>query len=89
MPEICENWLGLVNICVYYARPTREIYQALYYVVNLKAPVSFEIHWVKQYLVNVVLFGIKDLQTSKLTVKLKSNLYGEHVNISHNFWRCL
>ena len=64
MPEICENWLGLVNICVYCARPTRKIYQALHYVVDLKAPVSFEIHWVKQYLVNVVLFGIKDLQTS-------------------------
>ena len=29
MPEICENWLGLVNICIYYAGHTREIYQVL------------------------------------------------------------
>ena len=28
---------------------------------------SFEIHWVRQYLVNVVLSGIKDLQTSEIT----------------------
>ena len=28
----------------------------------------FEIHWVRQYLVKVVLFGIKDLQTSEITV---------------------
>ena len=36
---------------------------------------SFEIHWVRKYLVNVVLFGIKDLQTSEMAVKLKCNLY--------------
>ena len=29
MPETCENWLVLVNSCVYYARHTRETYQAL------------------------------------------------------------
>ena len=60
MPETCENWLGLVNSCVYYARQTREICQELPYSVDLKAPGSLEIHWVSQYVVNVVLFGIKD-----------------------------
>ena len=29
MPETCENWLGLVNSCVYNSRQTREIYQVL------------------------------------------------------------
>ena len=61
MPETCENWLGLVNICIYYACQTHEIYQVLPYSVDFKAPSSFEIHPVRQYLVNVVLFGIKDL----------------------------
>ena len=50
MLEIGENWLGLVNSCIYYA--TLEIYQVLG---------SFEIHWVRQYLIDVVLFGIKNL----------------------------
>ena len=44
MPKTCENCLGLVNSCKYYAHQTREIYQV-----------------VKRYLVNVVLFGIKDM----------------------------
>ena len=55
MPETCENWLGRVNSCVYYARQTHGIYQLPPYWVD------FEIHWVKQYLTNVDLFGIKDL----------------------------
>ena len=46
---------------------------------------SFELHWVRQYLANVVLFGIKDLQTPEMTVKLKSNLYVRHVNIVPKF----
>ena len=25
MPETCENWLGLVNSCVYYTYQTREM----------------------------------------------------------------
>ena len=52
MPEICENWLGFVNNCIYYALQIRQIYQL---------PGSFEIHRVSQYLVNVVWFGLKDL----------------------------
>ena len=27
MPKTCENWLGLVNSCIYYAHQTHEIYQ--------------------------------------------------------------
>ena len=38
MPETCENWLGRVNSCVYYARQTREIYQLLPYWMILKLP---------------------------------------------------
>ena len=38
MPETNENWLGVVNICFYYAHETREIYQALSYSVEFKAP---------------------------------------------------
>ena len=37
MPETCENWLGLVNSCVYYARQTRENHQVLPYSVDFKA----------------------------------------------------
>ena len=38
MPETCENWLGLLNSCVYCAHPTCEIYQVLHYSVDFKAP---------------------------------------------------
>ena len=38
MPETCENWLGLVYSCVYYARYTRKIYQVLPYSVDFKPP---------------------------------------------------
>ena len=38
MVETCENWLGHVNSCVYYARQTREIYQVPPYSVDFKAP---------------------------------------------------
>ena len=37
-PENCENWLGLVNSCVYYACQTHEFYQVLPYSMDLKAP---------------------------------------------------
>ena len=56
MPETCENWLGLVNSCLYYVHQTYEIYQALPYSVDWnplskavpgKFPGSFEIHWVR------------------------------------------
>ena len=38
MPETCENLLGLVNICVYYARHTHEIYRVKSYSLDFKAP---------------------------------------------------
>ena len=38
LPNTCENWLSLVNSCVYYACQTCEIYQVLPYSVNFKAP---------------------------------------------------
>ena len=40
MPESCENWLGLVNSCIYYALQTQEIYEVLPYSVDFKAPVE-------------------------------------------------
>ena len=61
MPETCENWFDLVNSCVYYAHQTFEIYQVLPCSVDFKAPGSFGIHWVRQYLVNVVLIRIKGM----------------------------
>ena len=61
MPVTCKNWLFLSNSYVYYAHQTHEIYKLLPYSVDFKTPGRFEIHWVKQYLVYVVLFEIKDL----------------------------
>ena len=37
-----------------------------------KLLMSFEIHWVRPYLVNIVSFGMKELHASEMTVKLKS-----------------
>ena len=61
MPQTCENWLDLANSCVYCACQTCEIYHVLPNSVDFKADGSFEIQWVRQYLVNVVIYGIKDL----------------------------
>ena len=47
---------------------------------------SFEIHWVRHYLINVVLFGIKDMQAYEMTIKLKSNGYVRTVNILFPIW---
>ena len=56
-----ENWLGHVKSCIWYASQARNIYQVLPHSVDFKLLGSFEIHWERQYLVNVVLFGIKHL----------------------------
>ena len=61
MLKTCENSLILVNSCVYFAYQTCEIYQVLPYTEDFEAPREFEIHRVRQYLVNVVLFGINVL----------------------------
>ena len=50
MPETWKNGLSYINNCIYYAYQTHQIYKVLSY--------SVEIHWVNQYLVNVVLFEI-------------------------------
>ena len=39
-----ENWLHLVDSCVYYAHQTCVIYQVLSYSADFKALGSFEIH---------------------------------------------
>ena len=38
MCETCENWLGFVNTCIYYAHQTCGIYHVLPYWVDFKAP---------------------------------------------------
>ena len=40
MLNTCENWLGLVNSWVYYARQIHDIYQVLPYLVDFKALLS-------------------------------------------------
>ena len=80
--------LGLLKSCIYYAHQTHEIYHVVSYSVDFKAlgelwnPLSI------QYFINVVLFGIKDLQTFEMTKKPKSNLYVGAVNIFPKFWHC-
>ena len=37
MPETCENWLGPVNSCVYYACHTPDYFKVLPYSVDFKA----------------------------------------------------
>ena len=58
MPSTCENWHRLVNSYVYYAQQIHEIFPG---TVDFKAPRSFKIHWARQYLVYVALFGLKDM----------------------------
>ena len=38
MPGTCEDWLGLVNNCLYFARQICEIYQLLPHYVDFKTP---------------------------------------------------
>ena len=61
MPETCENWLSFVKSCIYYAHYTHKITKYCLTQWISKLPGSFEIHWVRQYMVNVVLFQIQDL----------------------------
>ena len=85
VPETCENQLGLVNSCVYCApRPVKFTRSCLTQWVS-KLPGSFNIHRVRQCLVNEVLVGIKDLLTFEMSVKLKSNFYVGPINIFLTF----
>ena len=42
MPQAWENWLGLGNSCVYYARQTREIYRVLPWILFGMINVAFK-----------------------------------------------
>ena len=44
MPQTCENWLGLVNSCIYYVWQTCEIHQALPHSGDFKAPRVIYVH---------------------------------------------
>ena len=65
IPETCKIGHGLANNYVYYAHQTGTIYQVLPYSVDFKVPRGSEIHWVRHYLVNVVLFGIRTCKRLK------------------------
>ena len=65
------------------ARPVKFIRYCLTQWIS-KFTGSFEIHSIRQFLVNVILFWIKDLKISEMTVKLKSDLYVRPVNIFPN-----
>ena len=74
MPQAYENWLGLENSCDYYACQIR-LFTRYCLSVDFKAHRElWYIHWVTRYLVNVVLFGIKDLYRSEMTTKLEKSL---------------
>ena len=82
MPETCD--IGFVLYIVVFTMPPLHPHptptptcQITWYCLTqyiLKLSWSFEIHWVRQYLVNVILFGIKELWISEMAVKLKSKL---------------
>ena len=61
-----ETWLSIVNSYIYYAHQSHEIYQVLPYSVDFKAPKEFELNWMGLYLVNVVLYRLRDLQTFEI-----------------------
>ena len=67
--------------------PTRSVWFIRYCLTRwiLNLPVSFGIHWVRQYLLTVALFHIMDMLTSKTTAKVKSKLYVVPVIILPNF----
>ena len=77
----CKNWLSPVYSCTYCVRQTCDIYEVRPYSVDFKAPGGFEILWVRQYLANVDLIGIKDLWFSEMNVKLKGHLHVGSGNI--------
>ena len=52
------------------------------------APRSFEIHWLRQYLINIVFLYLEQSTCKHMTatVELTSNLYVGSVEISPNIW---
>ena len=71
--------------------PTRPMNFARYCLIQWisKLPGSFEIQskTVQMYLVSVVFFLIKDLETYEMTMNFESNFYVGPVNIFPNFWQ--
>ena len=65
--------IGSVLWTVAFTMPAKPVKFARYCLTQWipKLPRSFEIRWVRQYLVNIVLFGIRDMQTSE-TAKVKA-----------------
>ena len=57
MPETCENWLDLAFIM-----PTTPVKLPGTALLSGFLLGSFEINWVRQYLINVVLYEMNDLQ---------------------------
>ena len=74
MSETSENWLCHVKSCIYYARHALWYNRYCFAQWILNLPGNFEIHWVRQYFINIALSRIKDLWACEMTVTLKSNL---------------
>ena len=89
MPETCENWLGLVNSCVYYAHQIHGIYQILTLMVDFKAPGELWNSLSKTVISNFSFSWNKGPVKVWNDHKLKSNMYFRTANIFHNFWHCI
>ena len=81
MPKTCENWLGLVKSCVYYAHQTRGIYQLLSYSVDFKG--SFQMQWIRQNLINEGFFFLINEP-----VNIWNNSKAQKWSVFPNFWHC-
>ena len=88
------TFIGIVKFtreCPDYVRQTHETYQILPYSMDFKSPGEFWNPLNHTVLDKYSLFGIKDLLTSEMTMKPKSNLYVGPVNIfpifdTENIW---
>ena len=86
MPSTCENWLCLVNSCIYHACQTHDIYQVLPYSVDFKAPRELWNPLGKTVLSNCSFIWNKGPVKSQMMIKLKGNLHVGPVDIFVNFW---
>ena len=88
MLETCENWLSIVNRCIYHAYQTHEIYQVLPYSVDFKAPRELWNPLSKTPLSKCSLIWNKEPVNIWNDIKPNSNLYVRPVNIFPNFLHC-
>ena len=88
MSNTCESWLGLVNFCIYHTYQTREICQVQHYSVNFKVPGSFEMHWARQFLVDVVLFRKKGPVNIWNDHEVQTFILRRTSKHFHNSWHC-